>query len=211
MAREAARQLADAGGRMLVIAAVQDLSWSTPRGLDDEAWRRLGAHAGEIDALVAEHGVTVALHPHAGTLIETADQVQRALAVTEVGWCLDTGHLMIGGYDPAAFTRDHGDRVVHVHLKDVAADVAAQLRAGSVSLLQATRQGLFRPLGRGDAGIAAVLEALKAHEYDGWLVLEQDTVITAEEPAVRSGPMFDARTSIAFLHTSAHPIEEVNL
>ncbi len=209
-ARDAARLLAHAGGQVLVFVVVQDLRWSTPRELDPDGWRRLAGHVAEIDALVAEYGVTAALHPHVGTLIETAEQVQRALALTEVGWCLDTGHLQIGGSDPGAFARDHGDRVVHVHLKDVDANLAAQLRAGDLSLLEATRGGLFRPLGQADAGIAAVLEALEAHEYDGWLVLEQDTAVTADEPVVGSGPMFDAQQSIAFLHRSARTTEEVN-
>lgn len=210
IAVQAARRLADAGGQVLVIAAVQDLGWAPPHELDDESWRRFGTHADEIAALALEHGITAVLHPHAGTLIETADQVQRALAVTEVGWCLDTGHLRIGGYHPAAFARDHGHRVRHVHLKDVDARLAARLRAGSLSLLQATRQGLFRPLGQGDAEIGAVLQALDQHGYDRWLVLEQDTALTADEPAVGSGPRFDAQRSIAFLHQSALTTEEVN-
>jgi inosose dehydratase len=210
LAGDTARRLADAGGQVLVMAVVQDLGWSTPRELDDEGWRRLAAHADEIAALAAEHGVTAALHPHAGTLIETSEQIERALSLTELGWCLDTGHLLIGDCDPTAFARDHGDRVVHVHLKDVDATVAAQLRGGTLSLLEATRQGMFRPLGQGDVGIAAVLEALEAHEYDGWLVLEQDTASTADESAVASAPMFDAQQSIAFLHNPARMTEEVN-
>ena len=50
--------------------------------------------------------------------------------MVEVGWCLDTGHLLIGGTDPVQFAREHGDRVKHVHLKDVDGDLAADVRAG---------------------------------------------------------------------------------
>jgi inosose dehydratase len=208
-ATETLTLLSQAGGQVLVVAVVQDLAWSRPRDLDDSEWRRLAAHAGEIESLAAEHGVTFALHPHVGTLIETAAQVERGLAETDVGWCLDTGHLVIGGTDPAQFARDHGGRVTHVHLKDVDGDLAAQLRAGRLSLLQATQRGLFRPLGRGVAEVAATLEALDAHGYDGWLVLEQDTAITADEPAVNSAAMLDAQESIAFLNT-ARSTEESN-
>jgi len=208
-ADEAARLFAEAGGEVLVLAVVQDANWAAPRALDDEGWRRLAEHVSEIEALVAEYGITVALHPHVGTLIQTSDQVARALEVLDVGWCLDTGHMLIGGVDPAAFARDHGDRVVHVHLKDVDAELAAQLRSGSCSLLTATRQGLFLPLGKGDGRIGAVLEALDMHGYDRWLVLEQDTAITADEPTVGSGPMLDVKKSIAFLHNSARITQEV--
>jgi inosose dehydratase len=212
-ARETARDtltlLSEAGGQVLVVAVVQDPEWSPPRELDDGQWRRLAAHAAEIQALAAERGITFALHPHVGTLIETASQVERALAETDVGWCLDTGHLVIGGTDPVWFARRHGARVTHVHLKDVDGGLAAQLRAGRLSLLRATQRGLFLPLGRGVAMVAGTLEALDAHGYDGWLVLEQDTAITADEPAVKGAPMLDAQASITFLNT-AQRTEEIN-
>jgi inosose dehydratase len=209
-AREAAALFAAAGGEMLVLAIVQDPDWATPRPLDSEGWKRLAVNVATIDALVVDYGIMLALHPHVGTLIETAEQVERALEAIDVGWCLDTGHLLIGGVDPVRFTREYGDRIVHVHLKDVDGGLAAQLRSGDCSLLQATRRGLFRPLGQGDAEIGDVLEALDAHGYGGWLVLEQDTAITDDGPTVGSGPMLDAQASIAFLHNSARTTQEVN-
>ena len=207
-ARRALSLLAHAGGDVAVIAAVQDAAWSPPQPLDDAGWRHLAVNAQSVQALASEYGLTFALHPHVGTLIETDAQVRRALAVSEVGWCLDTGHLMIGGTDPAAFAREHGHRVTHVHLKDIDAAVAAELMAGRLSLVQATQAGLFVPLGHGAAPVAETLQALNEHRYDGWLVLEQDTAITADEPAVTSAPMLAVRQSIAFLN-SAHTTEEI--
>lgn len=206
-ARAAIDLLAGAGGEVLVAAAVQDAEWSPPQALDDDGWRRLAAHASEVAALCAEHGITFALHPHVGTLIESGEAVARALRETDVGWCLDTGHLLIGGTDPATFAHEHGDRVVHVHLKDVDPTVAAELRAGRLTLLQATQRGLFTPLGRGAVDVEAVLDALSDHSYDGWLVLEQDTAVTADDPAVGASPVRDATESIAFLHPTT---EETN-
>jgi inosose dehydratase len=183
LARQAAALFAAAGGTILVLALVNDMNWSAPATLDDDGWRRLAEHVDELQALAAEHGVTVALHPHAGTLIESAEQVQRALSELDVGWCLDTGHLLIGGVDPAEFARAHGDRVVHVHLKDVDGALAARTRSGAHSLLEATKRNLFLPLGQGDARIGDVLRALDAYHYDGWLVFEQDTALAAEPRA----------------------------
>ena len=111
---------------------------------------------------MADHGFTLALHPHAGTQIETAEDVERMLAVSEAGWCLDTGHLLIGGVDPAEFVRANGDRIVHAHLKDVDASIAKRLRAGELTLVEANAGGLFRPLGRGDARIDEVVDLLNA-------------------------------------------------
>ncbi len=208
-ALRSAELIARAGGRMFVIGVVQDLRWSSPQELDDRGWFRLAQHLNEIEALVSEHGLTAAVHPHAGTLIETAEQLERAMDVVEVGWCLDTGHLAIGGTDAVEFAQRHGDRVVHVHLKDVDATLASEVRTGRRSLVDATRGGLFLPLGKGDARVAEVMDALQAHGYDGWLVLEQDTAITGDEPTVAGGPMRDARESIAFLHHTARTTEEI--
>ena len=73
----------------------------------------------------------------------------------------------------------------------------------------AVQAGLFRPLGRGDAGIAEVLDELDAHGYERWLVLEQDAAITGEEPPVGSGPVIDVQASIDFLANTAPRRERV--
>ena len=198
LAHDAARAMANAGAEVFVAAVVMDERWSPPRPLQAAELARLTAGLGEIATLVRACGLEFALHPHAGTLVETAADVVHVLASTDVGWCLDTGHLLIGGVDPVAFARDHGARVVHVHLKDVDARVAARYRSGELTLMQATRAGLFRPLGDGDAGIAAVLERLDAAGYDGWLVLEQDATLD-EIPPRGAGPLHDVRRSLAFL------------
>jgi inosose dehydratase len=208
-AEEAAATLAAAGADVFVCAVVMDADWAAPAPLDRAAFARLVEHLEAIQALVQDHGLTFALHPHAGTLVETAADVERLLAASDVGWCLDTGHLLIGGVDPVAFTRDHGDRVVHVHLKDVDAGVAARYRAGELTLMGATQAGLFRPLGRGDAGIAEVLAALDDHGYERWLVLEQDAALTGEEPPVGTGPVLDVQASIEFLADRAPRRERV--
>ena len=195
---DAARMLAGAGADVFVAALVMDDGWSPPAPLDDGQFATLVANLADAERRVAAHGLTFALHPHAGTLAETAADVERLLAATGVGWCLDTGHLLIGGADPVAFARDHGERVVHVHLKDVDAAVAARYRAGELDLLGATRAGLFRPLGRGDAQIADVLAALDVHGYAGRYVLEQDVALDGEPPA-GTGPAADVAASLAFL------------
>jgi inosose dehydratase len=208
-AEEAARMLAGAGADVFVCALLMDPEWSAPAPLDDAQFAALVAHIPVIEDLVADHGLTFALHPHAGTVLESAADVERLLAATDVGWCLDTGHLLIGGGDPVAFVRDHGERVVHVHLKDVDAGVAARFGAGELTLMGATQAGMFRPLGQGDARIPAVLAQLDAHGYEQWLVLEQDAALTGEEPPAGSGPVLDVQASIEFLMHNAPRRERV--
>jgi inosose dehydratase len=204
-AAAAAATLGDAGADVFLVAIVMDAAWSRPVALDDAGWARVAAHLEEIEAIVAAHGLTLAVHPHWDTLVETAADVERLLeAAPGVPWCLDTGHLALGGADPATFAAEHAERIAHVHLKDVDAAVADRLRAGELTLVTAVQAGLFRPLGQGDAGIEDVIRRLDRQGYGGWLVLEQDTAITTgDEPPVGSGPVDDVRASIEFLNTLA--------
>lgn len=199
-ARRVATVMADAGADTFVLAIVADASWSTPPDLDDATWRRLAAHVDEVSALTASLGMTTVVHPHQGTLIEVADEVDRLASLSDVRWCLDPGHLGLGGYEPARFIERYGDRVAHVHLKDVDLAVAERLTAGELTLMAAVQEGLFRPLGDGDAGIAEVVRRLDDVGYAGWMVLEQDCAITGDEPAPGAGPVRDARRSLDFLH-----------
>src|SRR4051812_19714146 len=210
-ARRAAAHLAAGGADVFVAALVEDEGWSAPVPLDDDGWRRAGAHLRELADLVAAEGLTLVVHPHVGTLLESAADVERALAHTDVPWCYDTGHLLIGGVDPAQFVRDHAARIGHVHLKDVNASLAARVRGGELSLVQATQMGLFRPLGDGDARLDEVLALLEQTGYERWLVLEQDLAITGTEPPADGGPAFDVARSIQFLSTAAPRRERVSL
>jgi inosose dehydratase len=136
-----------------------------------------------VDQVCARHGLTQVLHPHVGTLVERAEHVQAVLEPSEVQWCLDTGHLAIGGVDPVSFATDHADRVGLVHLKDVDISLAPDVREHKMTLLEATRAGLFRALGQGSVDVAGVVTTLEAHGYNGWYVLEQDTTIDGPDAA----------------------------
>jgi inosose dehydratase len=138
------------------------------------------------------------LHPHVGTMVEQADEVARVLEGSGIGLTLDTGHLLVGGTDPVALTRDYTDRIRHTHLKDVDAALAERVRRGELTFTQGVRAGLFRPLGRGDVDIAAIVSTLEAAGYQGWYVMEQDAVLEAE-PDPAAGPIGDVKTSLDFL------------
>ena len=117
------------------------------------------------------------MHPHVGTVIEQPQDIERLLARSHAALCLDTGHVFVGGGDPAVVARAAGRRVAHVHLKDADATLSAAVRDGRLSYAAAVQQGLYRPLGEGAARISDVLTELRAVGYDGWYVLEQDVAL----------------------------------
>jgi inosose dehydratase len=204
-ARRVASVMAAAGASAFVLAIVQDAGWSAPQPLDDDGWATLAAGVDAIAAATAQLGLTTVVHPHQGTLIERRAEVDRLAALSAVAWCLDPGHLALGGYDPIDFIDNWGDRVAHVHLKDVDLAVAARLNAGELTLMAAVQAGLFVPLGAGDARIAELVAALDARGYEGWMVLEQDRAITGDVPAPGEGPARDAAESLRFLASIPAP------
>jgi inosose dehydratase len=198
-AAHTAKLFAGLGATMFVTAVVVDAGWSPRRELSTAQWEHLVGMLDELDSLCAEHGLIQALHPHVGTLVETAADVETVLARSEVRWCLDTGHLFIGGYDPARFAADAAGRIAHVHLKDVDGDVAARVRRGELSIQDGVGEGLFCPLGAGDAPILQTVDALAGAGYGGWYVLEQDADLGANEPPPGMGPIEAARASLDYL------------
>ncbi|MEU8125504.1 TIM barrel protein [Spirillospora sp. NPDC049024] len=183
----------------LVLAAVHGLRGYDERpSLDTVGWTALLTNLDRIASLAAEAGVRAVLHPHAGTMVERSNEVLRVLDGSAVPLCLDTGHLLVGGTDPVELAASAAGRVAHVHLKDVDADLAESVRHGRTSYTDAVRAGLYRPLGAGDIDIAAIVGSLEGAGYDGWYVLEQDTVLD-REPAPGEGPLADVRASVEFL------------
>ena len=134
--------------------------------------------------LCRAEGLEPVLHPHAGTYVETADEIARVMDRIDpslIGLCLDTGHFRFGGADPAKAADDYHELIRHVHIKDCRTSVMDDVKREGKGLEEALRRGVFCPLGEGDAGIDAVIAALRAHEFSGWLVIEQDQALVSTD------------------------------
>jgi inosose dehydratase len=204
-ARRVAGLFQRAGATEIVSAVVLDENWSIPRPLDRDEQRHMLEMFGVIDEICAEHGLQQVLHPHVQTMVETADDMNRVLDGCDVKWCLDTGHMALGGQDPVAFAKEAADRVGHVHLKDVNMSLAPALMSREISIMQGVQQGLFTPLGQGDVAIAEVVEVLEGSGYRGWYVIEQDTAILGDMPAEGQGPVTSVEASMEYLRTVVAP------
>jgi len=192
--------LVAAGAGVIVLAAATGLEGYDERPvLDEVAWSRLLANLDRLAARAYERGVVTALHPHVGTMVERREEVERVLEGSGVALCLDTGHLLIGGTDPVELARSVPERIRHVHLKDVDERWASKVRAGDATYTDAVAAGMYRPLGRGDVDVAQIVRLLERGGYQGWYVLEQDTVLAG--PPDGPGPVADVRTSVDYLRS----------
>ena len=196
-----------AGAGTLVLAAATGTDGYDERSvLDDAGWQVLLTNLDRLELVASRSGITATLHPHVGTMVETAGDVERVLAGCGIGLCLDTGHLLIGGADPVALAAEHAGRIRHTHLKDVDATWARRVRSGEVTYTEAVRGGMYRPLGQGDVDIASIVGSLERAGYDGWYVLEQDTILAGPPGADELGPIADVRASIEHLCAIARDI-----
>jgi inosose dehydratase len=170
-------------------------------GLDDAGWRVFAHGADEIArAVLGETGLRTVFHPHCAGYVETPAEIERLLDMTDpdaLGLCLDTGHYSYGGgSDPVGAVRRAGDRLWHVHFKGFDPAIGQAARTDEVDYEEAVRRGVFCELEAGQAGgidFAALLDHLRARDYRGWIVVEQDVL-----PGMGT-PLDSARRSRAFL------------
>jgi inosose dehydratase len=200
-ADRSAAVLAAGGAKYFVTCVVSDPdSWQRPV-LDDGNWATMVANLAELDRICERHGLVHVFHAHVDSLVETADEIERLLDASDVLFVLETGHFLIGGYDPLRFVTEHRDRIGLVHLKDVRLDLIEDLRTRRLTLMEAVQAGIFPSLGDGGAPIAAVIAELERTGYDGWYVIEQDVALTDGLPADGDGPIRDVARSVAYLRS----------
>jgi inosose dehydratase len=186
--RQAVRQvvplLAALGAPTLILSARQTPERAAIPGRVTEAdglsaaqWRQAGAYLQELAGIARDAGLDATFHHHVGTYVETPQEIARLFDAVDpalLGLCLDTGHLVFGGGDNAAFLARYAPTVRHLHLKNVDAAVLEEVRSGDMNYLQAIRAGVFAPLQAGSIAIPAVIATLQRAGYDGWAVVEQD-------------------------------------
>ncbi|GGX78986.1 myo-inosose-2 dehydratase [Vogesella alkaliphila] len=165
--------------------------YKRPTFTSEEAWQQYAAKLNTFAAHLASRGIKLAYHHHMGAFVETPADVDKLMLLTspDVGLLFDTGHMYFAGGDPLTELNKHIDRVVHVHCKDVRAEVLRRARNGSWSFLQSVLNGAFTVPGDGDIQFGPILARLAQHGYQGWLVVEaeQDPTIAPSYEYAQKG------------------------
>lgn len=142
----------------------------------------------------AENDVLFALEVHPTEIAYDFPTAEWALDAVEhhdaFGFNFDPSHLLWQGVDPVAFIRRFGERIFHVHMKDL------KLRAnGRTSVLnnhmpfgKPGRPWDFASLGHGDVDFDGIVRALNDVGYDGPLSVEwEDPGMDREHGAMEAG------------------------
>jgi inosose dehydratase len=144
-------------------------------GLDDSAWRRFGIGLAGAVERCRDRGYEPTFHHETGTYVEAPWEIERVLELSDIGLCLDTGHLLLGGGDPMTALRAWGTRINQVHLKDAKRSVMAQIVSEGGGTNEIWEREAFPQLGGGDLDADGVINELVQMGYTGWLVVEQDS------------------------------------
>jgi len=204
--RRSAEFYAAAGAENIVLA-----SSGSPRRLATAGFFPNGRHDGLTDYqwgyfceslnLAAdicrdEFDLPVAFKQHAGSYVETAEEVERMMADTNpetIRLAADSGHLFYAGIDPTEFFERNIDRIGYVHFRDVEVDVFDQTMAAEAEFREFVEAEGFSEIGSGGIDFDALVEALQSGDYEGWVTLTQD--YSSRDAAVAAGNSLDYATS----------------
>jgi sugar phosphate isomerase/epimerase len=155
---------------------------------DGEDFGRVTAAVAAAGAACAAAGVRLCLHPHQHSAIETAAQTDAVLAATDPGqvWvCIDTGHLLAAGDDPAVVAAAWAPRLAAVHLKDIDA-TGRIVAAGTGRLpLEATLAAIDIAVAAG-APLEHLTLEVEGYDDPGPLLLASAAAVSAAAPVPRS-------------------------
>lgn len=145
----------------------------------DRQWDKLTKGLNKLGKEAYEAGMELCYHPHVGTGVETLADIDRLMAGTNPKYLkllLDTGHLYYAGVDPLVVAQKYGDRIKHVHLKNIRQDVLQRSIKQGLSFLDSIREGAFTVPGdqEGIIDFKPIFTALAKANYQGWLVVEAE-------------------------------------
>jgi len=148
----------------------------------------LAAHVEKFAKSAAAEGIRSSFHPHAATYVETERETRLLMEKMDprlVGLCLDVGHWIVAGADPITAVGEYGNRITHVHVKDVNGEVLTKMLSGEIETMHTAVEDfkLFVPAGTGLLKLHDLLAALEKYSFSGWLMSEQDSAWEPSEAA----------------------------
>ena len=133
----------------------------------------------------AEQGVPLTFHHHMGTAVESEDEINKVMLSTgkDVGLLLDTGHLYFAEGSYKNILSKFGDRINHVHTKDIRLNILKKINKSKDSFLNCVLKGVFTVPGDGVIDYEDFISRLFDTGYEGWIVVE------AEQDPKKANPL----------------------
>jgi inosose dehydratase len=143
-------------------------------GHDDPTWEKFGDGLRIVVERCRSRGYEPTFHNETGTYVEAPEEVEKMLSVSDIGWCLDTGHLLLGGGDPVTALNKWFGRINHIHIKDATLSAFDKIVESNSPTTAIWDQEVFPILGQGDLNLEALVADMHNLGFQGWAVVEQD-------------------------------------
>jgi len=148
-------------------------------GLTDAEWQIFADTLNQVGEVTLKEGVRSCFHNHVGSIIESGEEMDRMLAMTNPDLIFlgpDTGHMAWAGVDVVDFCQRYANRIKTIHVKDVKTEVVKQGVTAGWEYNDYTEHGLFAELGEGDVDFTKVFQILKSAGFSGWVIVETDMI-----------------------------------
>ena len=186
---ESARREADAAREIGASALVLQGGSRPDGGLDADRMGRLAEALNRIGEYALGIGLAASLHPHTGTAVETREEIDTILRLTDpkfVGFAPDTGQIAKGGSDIVEVLETYRSRISHVHLKDWNGTFDRDESGKEID-----RSGYvnYEPVGNGVLPMPEIMRILSEAEQDFWTNVELDGTSRAPRPPREAAAM----------------------
>ena len=139
-------------------------------------------------AVLEQADVVIALHPHMFKPVQTTEEAVRVLEThPQMRFLPDTAHLVVAGEDPMRVISNNLGWLAAVHLKDWTAEFGRSYPFYSRGFIE---------LGQGNVPVLDVVQMLLAHDYRGWLMVEQDATANPAASAKQSRQWLREQTGV---------------
>lgn len=203
-AKTAMQFLADFGASHLVVFPPNR---NAPGANTPEGFKTLCERCNQIGELAGTMGFTAGLHNHMGQMVQTQDEVDRFMAMTDpklFGLSPDTCHLNLGGCNVVATFEKYKDRIKFMDYKDSKWVTPTQdwVEATGRVLPKDSEAAKFMwssmDLGDGEIDFPGCHRVLKSVNYKGYICCDLD--------GTRFGPFADLHKCGAYIVKNLEPI-----
>jgi sugar phosphate isomerase/epimerase len=160
---------------------------------EDMAWEMMRYSLTVVNQTAERYRIHLGIEPH-GVYTSKVEGLLRIVDLVPSPWIginFDTGNSYLGGSDPITDLRQVVDRVIHVHAKDIALDMAAEKRG------RVTGTPVGCACGDGVVDWGKVVAVLRDGGYDGVLSVECGTVPEAERSIAHLRSVLAERSAAA--------------
>lgn len=182
-AKEAMTFLKEFGANHLVV-------FSPKRGPDEKAFEIMCQFYNHLGETANEMGFQAGLHNHLGQMVETPEEIDRCMAMTNpklFHFSPDTAHVHLGGGDVVKVLEKHKHRLMLADYKD----------AKRANLQKDYKPNIF-DLGDGEIDFPGCHRVLKSIKFKGWLCVDLDIA--------RQGPRVSYERCGKYVVTKLEPI-----